>query len=255
MHRTGGSGLRASARPALYRTSHGLILSHRLISASSLWVPHARPVSVGPFACQSCRSASNVSTDSATCTSSPSVVIVVFPFSARRARETFSSRPEHAHLLISEPASGTPSTVLKMLKQRVSRRLRRKARRGALPTQRSFLFAAPESRLPQFWQRRFHDFNVWTAKRGSRNSHICTRTPASGIGEKSRGLALEQLRFLSRTRRGSSRDRPCRLRASLKATNRKRPHARRPSIGAPAKTKPLSLGHPPVQRCRTQDAC
>ncbi|MGH9687867.1 MAG: transposase [Candidatus Acidiferrales bacterium] len=33
----------------------------------------------------------------------------------------FVVMPEHVHLLISEPARGTPSTVLKMLKQRVSR--------------------------------------------------------------------------------------------------------------------------------------
>src|ERR1700693_1610245 len=37
--------------------------------------------------------------------------------------------PEHIHLLISEPAKGTPSTVIQVLKQRVSRRLRRKKRR------------------------------------------------------------------------------------------------------------------------------
>ncbi len=36
--------------------------------------------------------------------------------------------PDHIHLLISEPAKGTPSTVIQVLKQRVSRRLRRKRR-------------------------------------------------------------------------------------------------------------------------------
>src|SRR6202049_5295176 len=39
--------------------------------------------------------------------------------------------PEHIHLLISEPAKGTPSTVIQVLKQRVSRRLRRKKRTAA----------------------------------------------------------------------------------------------------------------------------
>jgi REP element-mobilizing transposase RayT len=38
--------------------------------------------------------------------------------------------PEHVHLLISEPKIGTPSTVTQVLKQRVSRSLRRKRRRG-----------------------------------------------------------------------------------------------------------------------------
>jgi len=33
--------------------------------------------------------------------------------------------PDHVHLLIGEPAQGTPSTVLQALKQRVSRDLRR----------------------------------------------------------------------------------------------------------------------------------
>src|SRR5437667_12591560 len=33
--------------------------------------------------------------------------------------------PNHVHLLISEPKKGTPSTVLQMLKQRVSRKLRK----------------------------------------------------------------------------------------------------------------------------------
>jgi putative transposase len=39
--------------------------------------------------------------------------------------------PEHAHLLISEPLKGTPSTVAQVLKQRLSLRLRGKRRRPA----------------------------------------------------------------------------------------------------------------------------
>src|SRR5229473_7835581 len=33
--------------------------------------------------------------------------------------------PNHVHLLVSEPKKGTPSTVLQMLKQRVSRKMRK----------------------------------------------------------------------------------------------------------------------------------
>ena len=74
--------------------------------------------------------------------------------------------PEHVHLLISEPARGTPSTALKMLKQRVSRQLRRKPRRQTSAAQRSFQFASSaDARLPQFWQKRFYDFNVWSRKK------------------------------------------------------------------------------------------
>lgn len=36
--------------------------------------------------------------------------------------------PEHVHLLISEPITGSPSAVLKILKQRISRYLRRRDR-------------------------------------------------------------------------------------------------------------------------------
>jgi len=71
--------------------------------------------------------------------------------------------PEHIHLLISEPAKGTPSTVLQVLKQRVSRRLRRNRR---APTgQLKLRFEDGEDSLPRFWQRRFYDFNVWSLKK------------------------------------------------------------------------------------------
>ncbi len=73
--------------------------------------------------------------------------------------------PEHVHLLISEPVRGTPSTVLKMLKQRVSRQLRHKPRRRVSALQRSFQFASSPEHLPQFWQKRFYDFNVWSRKK------------------------------------------------------------------------------------------
>jgi len=73
--------------------------------------------------------------------------------------------PEHVHLLISEPARGTPSTVLKMLKQSVSGLLRRKPRRRVSTAQASFQFAPSAGRLPQSWQKRFYDFNVWSRKK------------------------------------------------------------------------------------------
>jgi putative transposase len=72
--------------------------------------------------------------------------------------------PNHIHLLFSEPAKGTPSTVMQVLKQRVSRRLRAKKRRGP-DTQLSLAFVANEDSPRQFWQRRFHDFNVWSHKK------------------------------------------------------------------------------------------
>ena len=70
--------------------------------------------------------------------------------------------PEHVHLLITEPPCGTPSTVLKMLKQRVSHELRK--RRSTLTRQES-LGESSDPPLPQFWQHRFFDFNVWSRKK------------------------------------------------------------------------------------------
>jgi putative transposase len=69
--------------------------------------------------------------------------------------------PEHIHLLISELSKGTPSTVMQVLKQRVSRRMRRKKRK-AMSTLR---FQGFDLSLSQFWQPRFYDFNVWSQKK------------------------------------------------------------------------------------------
>ena len=62
--------------------------------------------------------------------------------------------PDHVHLLISEPEQGTPSTVVQVLKQRVSRQMRgRKRKRSGAQLK---LWA--ETEPPHFWQRRFYDF-------------------------------------------------------------------------------------------------
>ena len=69
--------------------------------------------------------------------------------------------PEHAHLLISEPKKGTPSTVLQMLKQRVSQKLRAK-KRNACEKQLRLAFRERAEDPRSFWQARFYDFNVYT---------------------------------------------------------------------------------------------
>src|SRR6266849_11075904 len=70
--------------------------------------------------------------------------------------------PDHVHLLISEPAKGTPSVVLKVLKQRVSRDLRKK-KRNAVSGQSRLSFMNYSPGLPRFWQPRFYDFNVYSS--------------------------------------------------------------------------------------------
>ncbi len=73
--------------------------------------------------------------------------------------------PNHVHLLIGEPVKGTPSTVLQVLKQRVSQRLRPRRRRRAPAAQLPVRFDGAGQSLPQFWQARFYDFNVWSNKK------------------------------------------------------------------------------------------
>jgi putative transposase len=70
--------------------------------------------------------------------------------------------PEHIHLLIGKPAKGTPSTVMQVLKQRVSRWLRRKPRKNVSSQQLRLPFRHAHDLLPQFWQPRFYYINVWS---------------------------------------------------------------------------------------------
>lgn len=83
--------------------------------------------------------------------------------------------PEHIHLLIGEPAKGTPSTVIQVRKQRISRRLRRKKRKPA--GQFSLAFADGDAALPRFWQRRFYDFNVCSLKKRVEKLHSMHMNP------------------------------------------------------------------------------
>jgi len=73
--------------------------------------------------------------------------------------------PEHVHLLMSEPKIGTPSTVVHSLKLRVSKRLRAKSE-GSMGA-------------PQFWQRRFYDFNVYSAEKRREKLEYMHRNPVT----------------------------------------------------------------------------
>ena len=76
-------------------------------------------------------------------------------------------RPEHFHLLISEPEKGDSSVVLKVVKQRFARLMRKK--RSA--TQFDLRADAHDENV---WQKRFYDFNVWNErKRVSGNQELC----------------------------------------------------------------------------------
>jgi putative transposase len=75
--------------------------------------------------------------------------------------------PEHFHLLVSEPERDDLSLVMQVLKQRVARR--------ALPElRRSGISIADEE---HFWQRRFYDFNVWSAAKHVEKVRYIHRNP------------------------------------------------------------------------------
>jgi putative transposase len=70
---------------------------------------------------------------------------------------------EHIHLLINEPAKETHSTITRVLKESLSRRLRRKT---SAPAKRLRIrFQSSDQSLPQLLQPRFYDFNVWSQKK------------------------------------------------------------------------------------------
>jgi len=71
--------------------------------------------------------------------------------------------PEHVHLLISEPTKGDPSRMLQVLKQKTSRALRGRKKKPA--GQLSLPLADVLNATAHLWQRRFYDFNVWSAKK------------------------------------------------------------------------------------------
>jgi putative transposase len=72
--------------------------------------------------------------------------------------------PEHVHLLLSEPGKGTLAKLLQVLKQRVSRAVRDQkdpGGSGQLPVDFPDSFGG----LRRFWQRRYYDFNVYSAQK------------------------------------------------------------------------------------------
>jgi len=107
--------------------------------------------------------------------------------------------PEHIHLLISEPNVGNPSTAMQVLKQRVSRALHRRRRRT--PSEQKCLWEeAPVRKYQPFWQRRFYDFNVWSAKKKNEKMNYMHFNPVKrGLVEHPKDWVWSSYGFYSRT--------------------------------------------------------
>jgi REP element-mobilizing transposase RayT len=146
--------------------------------------------------------------------------------------------PEHVHLLIGEPRKGNPSTVLQVLKQKISRALRRRPRRPA-SGQLALAFPGEEGEAAAFWQRRFYDFNVWSEEGERKTGVYACESRAKKIGESSEGLAVEQLGVLCEGRRGVAANRHPRREETRNKS----------SFGAEEKSKTAPLepkgAHPP----------
>jgi len=82
--------------------------------------------------------------------------------------------PEHVHLLVSEPLQQNLSVAIKALKQAMARRVLGSSQpRNQQQTQ---LF--PTESVPgRFWQARFYDFNVWSAKKRIEKLRYIHRNP------------------------------------------------------------------------------
>jgi putative transposase len=86
--------------------------------------------------------------------------------------------PEHEHFLVGESKKCSPSTVVHSLKLRASKRLRRARRKGS-SLQKSFSFREGANELPQFWQKRFYDFNVYSAAKRREKLECMHRNPVT----------------------------------------------------------------------------
>jgi len=93
----------------------------------------------------------------------------------------YVAMPDHIHLLISEPEKGDPSRVMQAIKQGFSRRVLKSVRKRRVTAQQE-LFAVGAEHV---WQRRFYDFNVWTARKRIEKLRYMHQNPVA------RGLVQE----------------------------------------------------------------
>jgi len=85
--------------------------------------------------------------------------------------------PEHIHLLIDEPKGATPSVVMQVLKQRVSKILRARKRSRSSASQMRLWKEQPNGVPRSFWQPRFYDFNVWSNRKKNEKLHYMHFNP------------------------------------------------------------------------------
>lgn len=89
--------------------------------------------------------------------------------------------PDHIHLLIGEPDRSNPSRVMQAIKQGFARRVLKTLRRRRVATQAELFTVAAE----HVWQKRFYDFNVFTARKRIEKLRYMHQNPVKrGLVEK-----------------------------------------------------------------------
>jgi putative transposase len=107
--------------------------------------------------------------------------------------------PEHFHVLISEPEKADLSVVMKVVKQRFSRRVRKKRPAGQMD-----LWTEVESE--HVWQKRFYDFNVWNeAKRVEKLRYIHRNPVKRGLVDSPEEWAWSSFRAYAYREKGPVR--------------------------------------------------
>ena len=96
--------------------------------------------------------------------------------------------PEHFHLLITEPEVGDPSVVMKVIKERFSKQVHasEKARKTHSFAQNANEWGTRTSQeTERIWEKRFYDFNVWTAQKQTEKVNYMHRNPVKrGLVER-----------------------------------------------------------------------
>lgn len=110
--------------------------------------------------------------------------------------------PEHVHLLMSEPQRFSLATTLGVIKGEASKLLKGDRK--------------------QFWQLRYHDFNVFTRPKHREKTPLHAPQPGqTGPRRRTRTLAMEQLLSLPHGRTGQHRNR---IRLDLEPPSRRPTH-------------------------------
>ena len=115
----------------------------------------------------------------------------------------YVAMPEHVHLLVSEPLQQNLSVAVKALKQGMARRVLGSSK----PREQQQTELFPRENMPgRFWQARFYDFNVWSAKKRIEKLRYIHRNPVTAGWCDLRNVALEQLSVVRLRRAGIGKD-------------------------------------------------